>query len=585
MAKGLVRWPLLVVAGLILLLAGCTGCGLTPEHTDRASQRWSNGKPLDIAILNSPLALQVDEMGHSFVVWVGPEHRLYLAHLDGRAGLVAQQPLDLELDSPLRPQLVLDTRGHLHLTWLDGGEGGFQLFYAFLSTEGQVFQGPVAMSPPGQPVSRHSMALDPVGQTVEVFWSDDAYGRPGCYHAAVDWSGAVVVPAHLLVADGVWPSAQTDRLGFVHLAWRTHQQVADVVFRYAVYDPQRRTLGPDTMAAEPLVQASMFGGPVANAEVEGPWLGLDKDTVYLAWMLEARQRNQLSTFTFYRAFSQPDLERPEDAAAFDYALPETALDAVLVRGSDPSLTGHPRFLEGQPEQQVLVYYTQVSGPGNMMTMQIASADVHLDQIDEQDVVNATRSASLRPSVAADGQGNLYVAWIDTAGFSRYQVLYASTSERVKAVLNRITTYDVVDRVLTAAMSALSALFFIPIALGWMLLPILLLVVSAWVTKESLVSDSRGPIALGMAIAVHWACKVLLFPAMLSRGPFASLSSPLWGMLLGRWLFPLLLAVLSAGAVWLYLRRRRHQTLFVAYLMFAAIDSVLTLIIYVSPLWG
>ena len=72
------RLRLALAAGLILLALVATGCGLTPTTTPRASDQWSNGKLLGTAILNNQVALQVDEAGNNFMVWVGPEHELPL---------------------------------------------------------------------------------------------------------------------------------------------------------------------------------------------------------------------------------------------------------------------------------------------------------------------------------------------------------------------------------------------------------------------------------------------------------------------------------------------------------------------------
>ena len=68
------------------------------------------------------------------------------------------------------------------------------------------------------------MALDPVGRTVEVFWSDTAASRPGCYHSTVDGAGAVVTTEEMFIPDGFRPAAQADGQGFVHLAWRAEPE-------------------------------------------------------------------------------------------------------------------------------------------------------------------------------------------------------------------------------------------------------------------------------------------------------------------------------------------------------------------------
>ncbi len=588
MARGRNTWfrlPLASAVALILLALVATGCGLTPTTTPRASDQWSNGKLLGTAILNNQVALQVDEAGNNFMVWVGPEHELHFARLNERAEVIVQAPLDLRINSPMKPQLLMDTTGQLHLTWLDRQERSTQLFYARLSADGEVLQEATVLSPPERRVSHSSMVLNPAGQTIELFWSDNVYIRPGCYHAALDWSGTIVVPAEMLIPDGLLPSAQIDRQGFVHLAWRVELEPDEPDFHYAVYDPQRRALGPDILATEPLIQMSLLGRPTAGAAFDGPWLGLDESSVYLAWVLEVRERGEVIDFTFYQAFPQPALSRPEGTATFDYSPPKVTSEAVHVRGVDPSLTGQPQFLEGQPAYQVLVCFTQVAGPGNLETLQIAAIDVGAEQVEGQEIVNESRGASVQPSVAIDGQGNLHLVWLDTAGFQSYHVVYASTSSQAKETLNRVTTYEVVDKILGAVMSFFTAIFFVPIVLNWVIIPFGWLILFALTTRESEISDPHGRRALGVAMILQLGIKIFLLSDLLSRSPLVSMLSPLLGLVLGRWIVPVLLAALSAGAAWAYLKRARSQSIFVAYFIYAAVDSLLTLIIYVAPVMG
>jgi hypothetical protein len=565
---------ILAVLGLV-----AAGCGLTAATTPRASNDWSNGKLMGTAILNNAVALQVDGAGNVFLVWVGPEHNLTFARLNERAETTVQRTLDLRSDSAQKPQLALDSEGQLHLVWLDRWEQNTQVFYARLSTDGEVIQQAGALTPPERRATHGSLVLDPVGRTVEVFWSDNVPSRPDIYHTAMDWSGDVVVPAELLISDGLFPVARVDRLGYIHLAWRVDPGDAPQ-FHYAVYDPQRRALGPDVVAGQPSIQMGMLGGPTAGAQFDGPWLGLDESSIYLAWVLEMRERD-MRDFTFYVVFPAPELPQRQAAGVLGYELPEVTGEAVHVQGADPAMTAHPAFLDGQPARQVLTCFTEVSSPGNVQMLQIVAVDLLSGQVERQEIVSLSRGASLRPRAALDAEGQLHLAWIDTAGFRRYNVVYASTSPRAKETLNRVTTYDVVNRALNTVMSVITSLFFTPVALVWVFVPVAWLVVFSLMTHAVEVADRAGTVGLVLAMLLQLAVKLLLFGDLLSRSPFGSLFAPSVNLLVARWIFPVVLASLSAGLVWIYLRRGRGRSIFAAYFLYAAIDSFLTLVVYVA----
>jgi hypothetical protein len=50
---------------------------------------------------------------------------------------------------------------------------------------------------------------------------------------------------------------------------------------------------------------------------------------------------------------------------------------------------------------------------------------------------------------------------------------------------------------------------------------------------------------------------------------------------GRWLLPILLAAVSAGAAWIYMKRTRSESIFGGYFVYAVVDSFLTLVFYVA----
>jgi hypothetical protein len=567
----------LLGAGLLL-----TGCDTSLARTPRMSDVWSKGLPLGLASLNNRAALVAGETGNVYVVWVDLERALRFVRLNERASVREDLALDLEVTRPQRPLMALDATGQLHLAWLDKEGADPLVFYARISSDGAVLQGTTALSSPDMKATRLAMALDPDGETVQVFWSDNAPVRPGLYHAALDWSGEIIVSEELLVADGMVPTAQADRQGFVHLAWRTEREGERVKFHYAVYDPRSQMLGPALEAGEPVAEASLIGGPTAGATFNGPHMGLDENLVYLAWALEVRERGQLSAFTFYRTFLPPNLERG-DGARFDYELSEITAEPIHVRGIDPSLTGDPQFLMGYQPSQVLACFTQAYGPRNLEMLQAATVYLREGQVGGLEVASATTGASMKPVIARDGQGYLHLVWIDTAGFDRYKVLYASTAPQVHEVLNPVTVGEVLSQTLELSFGALTLIGFLPLYLMWAVPAFLVVLVFFLITHEADLDQRRAAITLGVAILLHAIIKVMTAGSALQRlSTGMLLASPLL-MALASWVAPLLISGLAVVVMWFYVRRTGTQSIFTCFFVFVLADAILFSLVYLTPL--
>jgi hypothetical protein len=334
---------------------------------------------------------------------------------------------------------------------------------------------------------------------------------------------------------------------------------------------------------EPRVQTNLIGGPTAAARFAGPWLGLDQELVYLAWLMEVRERGGLTAVTFFGSFPQPDPDRGTGSAALDYPLPEVTGDIVHVRGANPTLTGDPQFLAGQPAQQVLAYYTEAQGPRNLEMLQSATAALQAGQVVGQEVVSATPGASLKPSVAIDGQGHLHLVWIDTAGFSRYRVTYASTAPQVHEVLNPITLGEVVSQTLELGFGALTLMGFLPLYLMWSVPSFFLLLIFFLVTQEVDLNRSPARTALWVAVAVQTGVMLWTAGGAVTRLSSGNLPVMPWLAAVVRWLVPLFISGLAVAVMLVYIRRRQHPGMFGAFFVFVLADVVLYTILYLTPL--
>jgi hypothetical protein len=577
MIKKLVRYRILyssfsIVIAMLLILSGCD---VTSDRSDKPLSDWSRGLKLGVTHLNQPVALQTDGEGHAHLVWytkMEEVSRLHYAQLDDQARVVMEKDLDIPLSDPHKPQLLLDQRGNMHLALLAREDGVKSLFHLLLG-DGETLSEPTRLSLPGKGVESYQMCLGQEGR-VEVFWSDEE----SIYHLGLDERGDVISSPILIVSQGTDPSAQVDRSGTIHLAWVQESSSQGPTLHYAAFQVPE------------LVKGTMLArlGIVPEAALYGPVLGLDMDNVYIVWSLEQRAGLEVGTArSYYVSFpsGQPSRLTPI---------------RIGIANSDfvtmPSVAGWQRNkvaatfnvyvsseFKAYFEQSKMVEMGSVS-IGFRPEMQLAMAVFTEGEMTGYQLAAKTDSASLRPNLVADPASNLHLTWLDTAGFGRYDVYYASTSPQAKAWLDRTSPQDVLLKAADLALAVLSGVALLPFVVLWLFLPLLWLVLFYVFVGEEELELWRVKVALGIAIALYTGTKLLLLPISLLYAPFLGQMPPQLSSALVAGV-PLLILALALAAIYAYTRRAERATLFPAFLIFALTDSLLSLAIYAPGFFG
>ncbi len=162
-------------------------------------------------------------------------------------------------------------------------------------------------------------------------------------------------------------------------------------------------------------------------------------------------------------------------------------------------------------------------------------------------------------------GELHLVWIDTIGFNRYRVLYASTTDQAKQALNVLTLWDVADTVVSSAMSLTLVILFVPLVIAWSLLPAIVILVYYFVTGDEELRSPRSWAVFAAAIVLQIAGMIIWPPG--------------YSTAFSRFVLPVLLVVVALIPVYVYLRVRRQRSILVAFVIFALTHGLLRLAIY------
>lgn len=562
-----------------VVLGGCAG----PRTTPRASPDWSKGQPVGMSPVNQPAAIQAGE-GVVYLSWVDGEHHLHWAQLDEKGQVVADKSLDLPTRSSQKPGLLLGPGGRLHLFWIASKDEGQGLYYVQLNVSGEIISDPLLLSLAGMEVGYVVSGFSAPGQ-IELFWSPAAHESPGIYSLTIDPESLVVSPNIPIISQGVAPTLQVDQEGTFHLSWFEEPTYGTRQIYYATFDPERGVIGEVIGIGEVVLREGQI--------MVGPVLGLDLRNCYIFWSIEQRGR-AVSGDTFYATFPLgrpaesvvmglrlPPTERPEYdpyAGEYDYHL------LVSQEGAVSTYLSRPWVVDGQRSELPVALSMNISTRLGE-DLQIGMLVFSQGQLKGYQIVTATKRASLTPHIVADPRLGLHLAWIDTAGFEEYQVLYASTSSQVKEVLNRVALADVVDKGGDLIMAFLLVVGFTPVLIAWLVLPLVWLLIFYLLTGEGELTTLGAGGALGVAMLMQLVAMIFIAPGGRGLLPLLAISMPQVAPVFTGWLFPVLLGILGLGAMAFYLGRTGGRSLFGAFFVFAFTAGILRLFISVLTFMG
>lgn len=586
-----VRQVLFIIFAVSLLLS--SGCSSEYERSGKPMGDWSRGLLLGESNIKQSVALETDAEQDVHMLWVESPSEdvesLRYARLSKDGQVSINRALAIDLPFPRKPQLLIDQSGNVHLALLSRSDGEQALYHARIDDTGEA--GELSrLSTAGEAVESFQMFLSPDG-TPHFIWANAADAEePGIYTGTL-LDGDTPSPS-LLVPDGIDPFVLIDGTASgenarTHLVWTYRTGFSARAVYYAeLEDDQLTPSGGQRLATFNYAESATYQPPV---------IGLDSEKVYVIWSVQNLGGGLTPTAadTFYVTFpiGEPRLfdpinvklpldHRPNyDPHSGAYTYNELAPLSSDVYSTD--FINAPAVVSRQ-RGELPVAVSLIIESASKQFMQLALTVFEDGEPTGYQIANETSNASVLPTMVADAEGNLHLAWLDTAGFRRYKVYYATTAPEPKAWLDRTTIGDIGGGAASLAWGILSAIGFLPLTLMWNAPALVWLVLFYLLARQEYLDQLAAKIALGVSFAIYLTVKMLFLPGLLSAGtPFVylvpeSIASTMTTMI------PILILLLASLGVFIYLRRRKKgepPALFQTYLVFALIDSALTAILY------
>ncbi len=575
-------------AYLVVVLLLASGCSSAYERSEKPSGDWSRGLLLGESNIKQSVALQVDAEQRVHMVWLealsDEAEGLHYAQLDQQGRVSVDRALSIDFSRPRSPQLLADASDRLHLALLSRSDGEQALYHTRIDAAGQATE-LTRLSREGENVDSFQMDLSPTGKIRFTWASEPDKGQTGIYQVTL--SGTDIESPSLLVPEGIDPFVLVDNTPTTHLVWTYETGLSKREIYYSTLEDGR--LSP------PAGQHLTTFGFTESATYQPPVIGLDSESVYVIWSVQNLGGGLTPTAadTYFVNFPPGEAEyvdaqnvkiplehRPDyDGHASPYQISELRPLSPDVRSTD--YINAPAVVQSQ-ESELPVAVSLIIESASKQFMQLALTILSEGELVGYQLANETSNASVLPTLVADQDANLHLAWLDSAGFRRYKVYYATTAPQARAWLNRTTVGDVGKQVASLTWGILSAIGFLPLTLMWNAPALIWLVVFYLISHQELLDELGAKIALGVSFIVYLAVKMLFLPGLLSAGtPFVYLVPQEIAIVLAS-VIPIAVTLVALGGLAIYLLRSRGGRapgLFKAYMIFALVDSALTAILY------
>jgi hypothetical protein len=396
--KKSVRW--IVLGALLIAIAGLRvwACSSAPaEMTPRASEEWSRGRIIGHTPVKRPVALRSAPGGGMFLVWSNLDARLELVHIANDGEVVLDRVLPVGRKAAHDPQLAVGADGRLHLLWREQGSSGADVRYALLETDGTVVSQPQSLSDPGGGnLEICRLARDAKGH-LHALWTDDA----GVWRAVLNQAGKVVGEPTLLIPEGFSPLVRVDDDGDLHIVWQQEPKTNTRCINYATLDLEKGELSDPQEITTLALSTRLKLMDVA--------FGLTQDSGHVLWA------GYDTSFDHY-AFRHTSFPLNADQ--------QKRIDTWRLKLGDGPL--EISTLDGQRTPLPVVLGENLMGPGGQSEHQLSLITIEAEQDQVEQIVTASTQASIKPVLIEDNHSNKHLAWLETAGFGRYDVVYAST---------------------------------------------------------------------------------------------------------------------------------------------------------------
>jgi len=513
------------------------------QMISRESEMWSRGQVIGQTPVKRQVALQAALDGGVFLIWQNMENRLELAHVGVDGKVLLSRILLVGTDKARDPQLQVGSDGRLHLLWLEGKHPHSTVRYVILETDGAIASQPQTLSDPAAPVlDTPRLVASTVGR-YHAIWADDA----GIQWAVLNADGTLLAGPSLVTTGGRFPAVRADDQGKLHLVWQQQQMTRVESLYYVVLDP--KDAGGVAGEPEEITRVVMRPGQ----GLEEPVVGLTLETGYVLWVIQ--DFRYVTSSGRYASFPLgfPQQRQIEPLQLRQGRHPEGVYS--LERVQTPPLVA---LSENVPDPEV----------AEVVRSQIAV--ISLGQRAQEDIVTASVQASLNPTLVMDNHSNLHLAWLETAGFGVYRVVYASTAPEVMENYNALLMWDILDAVFSNLFRFSTLIVaLVAVLIVWALIPFLVLVVYHLITSEEMLNTTRSRVVLIVVLALEVALTFIQPPRLGVEAAWPAL----------RWVAPTVSAAVAALIMVNIVRRRKHLHLFAAYFLFTAINSVLQMVIY------
>jgi len=536
------RHWIIAAALLLILIVLIKWSSSQTAMVPRASQAWSRGQVIGRTSLRRHVALHPAPDGGVFLVWHNVEEQLELAHIGQDGEVLLDRVLSVGAGQARDPQLEVDPGGRLSLLWREGDYPRSVVHYVSLETDGTPAASPQALSDPARPaLDPPRLALDAQGNR-HAIWADEA----GIQWAVLRADGTLLREPTLLAPEGRFPDVRWGSRGQLHLIWQRQEVEKAQPLYYAVLDPESGLVEAPVEIAQVFLRTGQRLGE--------PAIALTPETCYVFWWVQ----------DFKYVISQGEY------ALFPLTAPEQGqvVELRLQEGKNPA-TPYPLQDIRTPVLVALSVSVPDAEVAGTDRSQISVVTLKGDAIGEQ-IVTASTQASLKPVLITDERSHLHLAWLETAEFGQYRVVYASTAPDVMANYNTLTLLDTLDAVLSNVFRlSMVVVTAWAVVILWAILPLVGLLVYHLVTGEETLDTVRSRVALGAALALEIGLSFAMPPTI---GVQAS-----WPAL--RWVAPAAVAVMTTLITVRVLRRRRYTNLFTAFFLFTAVNSVLQMVLY------